>query len=268
MGLGKTLHSDQASFSTHWRWQRRRDPGNSRFSLKLQVLLIISVFAGFNGANYAMFCLFVKELDPRSQNSHWIFFAEAFFGSDQPGDKIFYYGEGSKFGGGSEGCLCTGPPSATLLIRSKKSYLQLLSVIHRSKYNIKSCSLSHKRGQRYKDSDIWFRIHLVQIERPRVLNLINPLIHLQKLIRYTPATQAGLFTTEPLYPYSMGQYQNIPRYSRACPIPNPALRVPISYPPPGRGSPRVPGGRGSPWCLSAAAPGEWTAAPHPVQRQN
>ena len=163
MGLGKTLHSDQASFSTHWRWQRRRDPGNSRFSLKLQVSLIISVFAGFNGANYAMFCLFVKELDPRSQNSHWIFFAEAFFGSDQPGDKIFYSGEGSKFGGGSEGCLCTGPPSATLLIRSKKSFLQLLSVIQRSKYNIKSCSPLHKRGRRYKDSDIWFRTHLVHL---------------------------------------------------------------------------------------------------------
>ena len=209
-----------------------------------------------------------RNLTPEARTVIEFFFANAFFSSDQPGDKIFYSGEGSKFGGGSEGCLCTGPPSATLLIRSKKLFLQLLSVIQRSKYNVKSCRLSHKRGQRCKDSRIWFRIHLVQIERPRVLNLINPLIHLQKLIRYTPATQAGLFTTEPLYPYSMGQYQNSPRYSRACPIPNPALRVPISYPPPGRGSPRVPGGRGSPWCLSAAAPGEWTAAPHPEQRQN
>ena len=138
MGLGKTLHSDQASFSTHWRWQRRRDPGNSRFSLKLQVSLIISVFAGFNGANYAMFCLFVKELDPRSQNSHWIFFAEAFFGSDQPGDKISYSGDGSKFGGGSEGCLCTGPPSATLLIRSKKSYYNFCQL-----YTDLNITLSH-----------------------------------------------------------------------------------------------------------------------------
>ena len=102
-----------------------------------------------------------RNLTPEARTVIEFFFAEAFFGSDQPGDKISYSGEGSKFGGGSEGCLCTGPPSATLLIRSKMLILQLLSVIHRSKYNIKSCILSYKRGRRYKDSDIWFRIHLV-----------------------------------------------------------------------------------------------------------
>ena len=44
--------------------------------------LIISVFISLKGANNAIYCLFVKELDPNIMIGHKKFFAEAFFGHE------------------------------------------------------------------------------------------------------------------------------------------------------------------------------------------
>ena len=96
--------------------------------------LIISVFISLKGANNAIYCLFVKELDPNIMIGHKKkILAEAFFGHDQPSNEKTGSSYSSDLGWG-RGCgLNSGQPSANQQIQRKKTFLQMLLVIHRAK---------------------------------------------------------------------------------------------------------------------------------------
>ena len=90
--------------------------------------LIISVFISLKGANNAIYCLFVKDLDPNSMIGH-----KNFFRHDQPSNEKSGSSYSSDLGWG-RGCgLISGQPSANQQIQRKKTLLQMLLVIHRDK---------------------------------------------------------------------------------------------------------------------------------------
>ena len=102
-----------------------------------------------------------RNLTPKAWSVINIFFAEAFFGLDLPSNEISDSSYSSDFGGG-KGCrLISGQPSFNQHEQRKKTFLQKLSIIHRSKESIKSPDLSHKPGRHYRSCRIWFWLHLV-----------------------------------------------------------------------------------------------------------